>query len=155
MKTKTVKTVEEKIAANLPQAFGLMLDGWTDTATSSHYLGIFAIYYSEARKMPLLGFSPLIDETWKNAENHIEFILFVLGIFQKNISDVKFLVCDNENLNQCISRKLSIPMIGCNSHRLNPAVKSMIMEYYSIEIDLINKLMVKMTTDSMLGYDVG
>ena len=41
---KLTVLVEETVAQELPEKFGLIIDGWTDSGTSTHYLAIFACY---------------------------------------------------------------------------------------------------------------
>ena len=137
---KLTQQVESNIAKDLPDLFGLILDGWTDLSTSTHYYGIFACYPDknnpDTSVTPLLGFSPLLDETRLNADNHVELITFVLGVYGKEISNVVFLVGDNENLNPRIASDLGVPLLGCYSHRLNLAVK----QFVATKIDLVKKI---------------
>ena len=145
---KMVSTVEKKISEKLPQFFGLMIDGWTEMGSSTHYLGVFGFISDKSTGQsvcPLLAFSPLIDESSYTADSHIEFLEFVLKVYDKSIQNVKFLVCDNENLNKSISRKLNIPMIGCESHRLNLAVKAALIDAQQ-EMDLVMELMKKLSS---------
>ena len=107
-----VKYVEGEIYRSLPNLFGLIIDGWSDMSTSTHFLGIFALYPGQLneQKRALLTFSPLLDETTLTADSHIDLIDFALTVFGKNRSNVGFLICDNDNLNKSISRKLALPM---------------------------------------------
>ena len=142
---KMVSTVEKEISEKLPQFFGLMIDGWTEMGSSTHYLGVFGLFSDKSTGQsvcPLLAFSPLIDESSYTTDSHIAFLEFVLNVYDKSIQNVKFLVCDNENLNKSISRKLNVPMIGCASHRLNLAVKAALIDAQE-EMDLVMKLMKK------------
>ena len=60
--TKTVKEVE-KLSHEMPSSFGLIIDGWSVMATSTHFIGVFAVYSARGeRKLSLLGFAPLVDE---------------------------------------------------------------------------------------------
>ena len=144
---KMVSTVEKEISEKLSQFFGLMIDGWTEMGSSTHYLGVFGLFSDKSTGQsvcPLLAFSLLIDESSYTADSHIAFLEFVLNVYDKSIQNVKFLVCDNENLNKSISRKLNIPMIGCASHRLNLAVKAALIDAQQ-EMDLVMKLMKKLS----------
>lgn len=55
--TKKMKT---KIQYTLPEKFGLIVDGWTESGSGTRYLVIFALY---PRSGPYPRFSPLLDET--------------------------------------------------------------------------------------------
>ena len=143
--------VEKEITKVLPCRIGLLLDGWTDMSTSTHYLAIFAVYQLEGvRQTVLLAFSPLLDETNFNAENHVEFITYTLSLFNKSTEDVIFLVCDNEPLNKRIANILQKPMIGCNSHRLNLAVKKY-LENFEPLLRKTNNLMKKLCSQKQSG----
>ena len=145
---KMVSTVEKEIPEKLPQFFGLMIDGWTEMGSSTHYLGVFGLFSDKSTGQsvcPLLAFSSLIDESSYTADSHIAFLEFVFNVYDKSIQNVKFLVCDNENLNKSISRKLNIPMIGCASYRLNLAVKAALIDAQQ-EMDLVMKLMKKLSS---------
>ncbi len=96
-------------------------------------------------KSPLLAFSPLLDETNLNADSHVLFLDFALSVIGKTRENISFIVADNENLNKAVARKLSVPMIGCASHRLNLAVKSLFSASAN-GIYLVNKLMAKLST---------
>ena len=39
-----VLQVEKEISLTLPNSFGIMIDSWSETSTSTHYLGIFAVF---------------------------------------------------------------------------------------------------------------
>ncbi len=94
---------------------------------------------------PLFAFAPLLDETNLNAENHVLFLDFALRVFGKTRENISFIVADNDNLNKAIPRKLSVLMFGCDSHRLNLAVKSMFSASAN-GIYLVNKLMANLST---------
>ena len=77
------KAVEQKVAADLPHSFGLVIDGWSFTSASTHYLAVFAVYQDEKpegkSKLVLLAFSPLLDEEDLGAISHVDFITTALG----------------------------------------------------------------------------
>ena len=68
-----------------------------------------------------------------------------MNVYKKQLSNVKCLICDNENLNKAIARLLNIPMIGCASHRLNLAVKHSIVSPYDDILDSVQKIMLKLS----------
>ena len=95
------RAVEQRISQELPNHFGIMLDGWT---------------------------------------NLLE---FTLQVFKKQMEDILFFVCDNDSVNKSIAKKLELPMIGCNSHRLNLALKKL-MEPHEGLLQKVQNLMKKL-----------
>ena len=144
--TKTVKLVEKEFEKTLPDKFALMIDGWSKMGSSTHCWRL-CFFPSKAgqTKYFFLTFAPLVDETSYTADNHLELLEFVLSVYNKSFENVSFIVCDNENLNKSIARKMGKLMIGCSSHCLNLAVKFTYLEF-SEENELWNKLMKKLST---------
>jgi hypothetical protein len=114
------------IAAELPNKFGLVIDGWAKDRI--HYICVFGSYATDNGKLetPLLAMYQLPDLTNQRAKNHVVFITNVLQDFGKTIDNVVCLSADNTNLNPCIARLLGIQFVGCFSHRMNLAVQEMI-----------------------------
>ncbi len=106
-------------------------------AISASYLKI------EERKTPLLAFSPLLDEECLDAASYYDFIESALEIFNRNVSDLLFVTCDNENTNKLLSDLLKTPMIGCASHRFNLSMKSFLKEA-EIVIQKVNGVLKKL-----------
>ena len=98
--SELTKAVEQKVAADLPDSFGVVIDGWSFTSASTHYLAVFAVYQGEKQegksKFVLLAFSPFLDEEDLGAKSHVDFITTALGYFNNTVCNVGFLVCDNE-----------------------------------------------------------
>lgn len=133
--------VETKIAAILPNKIALVFDGWS--TDSVHYLAVFASFSSSNQNgydTRLLTISPIGDECNLNADEHIEFLDFVLKLYGKQWADVVCLVGDNVSTNKSLSNKTGIPLIGCCSHRFNLAVKDVLRS----EEELIMKIQVIM-----------
>ena len=148
---KITVSVEESIKAELPSKFGIVIDGWSDLATSTHYLAIFGCYpdpkSSKLAKAPLLAFSPLQDEERYDANSHCTLISETLRLFGKNETNLSFMVSDNENLNRAIASNLGVFMIECNSHRLHLAVKIFLrLENYEELLEKVNAVMKKLAT---------
>ena len=139
------RVVEQRISQELPNHFGIMLDGWTDMSVSTHFVAIFAIWPNERneQKTALLAFSPLLQEDRFSADAYIELIEFTLQVFKKQMEDILFFVCDNDSVNKSIAKKLELPMIGCNSHRLNLALKKL-MEPHEGLLQKVQNLMKKL-----------
>lgn len=137
-----------KITNNLPEKFSLVFDGWS--AKDTHYVAIFANYHLFnvcCYEKGLLGFSPLYDEAALNSENLVNYICFVLGVFNKKMKNVVAMTGDNCPTNLKIA-KLANGMnehcfyVGCSSHRFNLCVEDFLTTYKPLT-DKINKLMHK------------
>jgi hypothetical protein len=114
-------TTEKKIANNIPNDFGIIIDGWKEGAT--YYIAVFASYANSegVGNYPLLAIAPPFDETTYTAANHKSFIGDVLELYGKSVKNLIYLVADNAAVNTCLADLLGIPMIGCGSHRFNLA----------------------------------
>ncbi|KAI3657095.1 hypothetical protein MP638_005789 [Amoeboaphelidium occidentale] len=151
--TKLLVKVEEIIADELPDKFGVVLDGWTESGT--HYMAVFATFTKitgEAVQY-LLACSPMGDETSQSADAIIDFLEDTMEVFGKTIDCIKFLVSDNTEVNPSVCRKLKIPFIGCISHRLSLAMnRFMQLELFSDDIRNIHNLMVKLSHANKRAY---
>jgi hypothetical protein len=119
---KIVRYMQCELSRSLPKQFGISFDGWSEFGV--HYLAIFAVgpgVQNEGKV--LLGFSPFEDAGNLSAQEHIDYLMSQLGLYERKTSDVIFLVGDNCAVNCKISNDLKIPLLGCNSHRLNLAVQ--------------------------------
>lgn len=119
------RSVEAAIAAELPDAFGIMFDGWTHS--SEHYVAVFAFYELDGvAKTALLSMAPVINEPDEDlsARTHREFLV---GMFErdygKDVKCCKYLVGDNCSVNRRLATIMQVPLVGCSSHRLNRAVR--------------------------------
>lgn len=117
---KTVQVMEQDIGKRLPPKFGVTIDGWSDYGM--HYLGVFAVGPKVPDGKILLGFSPFENEADLSADQHAEYLNTLLPYFNRTMEDVLYLVGDNCAVNQKLAKDLNVPMIGCNSHKLNLAV---------------------------------
>lgn len=138
----TTERVEKKVADELPDHFGIVIDGWKEGTT--HYIAFFAVYTNADGniKQPLLSIAPPFDETNYTAANHKAFIGDVLESFGKSLNNLIYLVADNAAVNTCLADLLQIPMIGCASHRFNLACK----KYLEREEPVLKKIHSLMTT---------
>ena len=86
--------IEKEFSAALPEKFGIVIDGWTDSATSTHYLYIFACYADKDDKtiFVLLAFSPSNDEEKLDAKSHISFIESTFAVYERELSTVSFII---------------------------------------------------------------
>ncbi|CAG8529665.1 4164_t:CDS:2 [Acaulospora morrowiae] len=153
MKILTEK-VEQNLKKELPNTFGLLLNGWKEG--SDYYIALFACYYDRKKgcQLPLLAFQPIPDyyedtikEYTLTAEAHKQFIISVLKYYKValQLDCLLFLVGDNCNTNKALAKLLNISLIGCASHKLNLAVKRFLEEYNTL-LENINKLMIKLST---------
>lgn len=65
---------------------------------------------------------------WMMAQDHLTHIARILQMYGKQTSNVICLVGDNCAVNQSIARTMSVPLIGCASHKFNLAVQLWIKE---------------------------
>ena len=147
------KKVERKVEESLPQTFGLVIDGWSEGGTGTHYMAVFAAFQNKDLKPQalLMAFSPLLDETDFSASSQVEFIEFTLGVFKRTLSDVLFITGDNCTTNLKVAKLINVPIIGCASHRFNLSVLEY-LEPYSDILEKINNLMKKASTLKRRGY---
>lgn len=80
------------------------------------------------------------DETSQNAT--VEFIEDTLSVYGKSLNCMSFMVSENTELNPCIARLLSVPLIGYMSHRLALSVNSYLESADLKCLDDIHKLLV-------------
>jgi hypothetical protein len=144
------ENVQKRMADDLPDKFGIMIDGWKDGTT--HYIAIFASY-SDANgegQYPLLSIAPPYDEQSFTAETHKAFIIDVLELYGKGLTNLIYLVGDNAPVNTCLSDLLEVPFIGCASHRFNLACKKYLKEYEE-SLSKISRLMVTLRNVKQAG----
>lgn len=141
--------VEVKIRSELPDRFGIVIDGWTEG--SKHFVAVFAVYHvCGFTKTPLLTIAPPLDETRYDAESQKAFIEDVLEVFGKDKSSLLFMVGDNAPVNKRIADLLEIPIIGCASHRFNLACKRF-LEPHEPLLRNINNLMILLRSIKKAG----
>ena len=150
------KEVEKRIQSALPEklALALAIDGWTKNST--HFVGVFAIYpaaNTQGYDSALLAFSPLFSETRFTANDHYQFLEWVLSVYGKTMSDVIAIIGDNAEVNKALSNLCEKPLIGCASHRFNLAVSLFLKEHTEI-IAKISDIMIKLRTlKTVESYD--
>lgn len=92
--------VEAKISAKLPKKFAIVFDGWS--ANQTHFVGMFATYPNQFEcgyEKTLLGISPFENEDSQSADAHIEYITYVLELFNRSLENVVAYIGDNCNVN--------------------------------------------------------
>ncbi|KAG3044645.1 hypothetical protein PC121_g21778 [Phytophthora cactorum] len=142
-----VLAVERSIASEMPDIFGLILDGWTHL--SEHYLAVFACYEVNGKvKTPLLCMASLLNEPDDDlsAVAHMEFLANMLPRdFGKQLQQCVFIVGDNCSVNRRLATLVNGPLVGCASHRLNLAVQQQ-LEDHEDNLAEVQALMIKLRT---------
>lgn len=67
-------------------------------------------------------FSPMLDEDILGASSHLEFIVYILGLYNNSLSNISCLIDDNCITKRAIAFRYSQLLIGCASHQFNLAV---------------------------------
>ncbi|KAF1785477.1 hypothetical protein GQ600_16032 [Phytophthora cactorum] len=122
-----VMAVERSIASELPQASGLLLDGWTHA--SEHYVAVFVCYEVNGNlKTPLLSMALLLNEANNDlsAESHLDFLATLLPVTSEYIW-------------------YNVSLVGCANHRLNLAVQDD-LAVHEDDLAAMQVLMIKLRT---------
>ncbi|RLN87609.1 hypothetical protein BBJ28_00017352 [Nothophytophthora sp. Chile5] len=110
----TRRRVGNTIATEVDTAFGLMFDSWM--SGTYHYVAVFALYHgTDSHCERLIGLSPMVDGF--TADAHIQYVEAILGVYDKSVDMIKFLVGDNCSTNQSFASKLKVSLVGCASRR--------------------------------------
>ncbi|ETN23556.1 hypothetical protein PPTG_00133 [Phytophthora nicotianae INRA-310] len=164
------RPVKQVIAAEMPDRFGLIFDGWTHA--SEHYIAVYVRYEVDSNtvfrcmrpavkdeaktvglfssdavaKTPLLCMAHLLndEEEGLSARGHMEFLATMLPRdYGKQLGMCCFLVADICSVNRRLATLMGVPLVGCASHRLNRAVQLELADYEE-ELDTVQKLMLKL-----------
>ena len=149
MEQRFAKTIRHTKGPNKGQVkpFVLMLDMWDD-GSGRKDIACWLVFENEnyeeeeesdeiieneVKTLPfkqyLLCLTPLLDASTSNGDSQIRTIEEALRRVDLKWSDVLLVVADNTNVNPSICRKQSKPLIGCRSHIIALAVKSMLAKY--------------------------
>jgi hypothetical protein len=146
--------MKESVKCKLPDKFSLVFDGWTEG--TEHFIGITASYMpkraDQAVTHTLLSMRPLLADEIKGmtACDHLHRLSKLLRQYgNKTEANVVCLVGDNCNVNQCMSRLLKVPLLGCGSHKFNLAVRKWISNQPQLE-ETISKVVTVMKKASTL-----
>eukprot|EP00171_Calliarthron_tuberculosum_P022099 IDg22099t1 len=142
-----VPLVERAVAAEMPEKFGLLFDGWSDG--SVHFVAIFATYLAcDEYQETLIAFSPLLQEDDMSAARHLEFIKASLEVYDRSLENVIAFVSDNCSVNQHLSSLAGVPLIGCVAHKFNLAVEAWCeaVDGLSDALKCLRELMAKLRT---------
>lgn len=72
--------------------------------------------------------STLKDKTAQTTNQHVEFLSYTLGVFDKNFDTVTTLFADSCSTNRSVVTKLRKPLIGCSSNRFQLVVREIISD---------------------------
>jgi len=115
------------------------------------YIAIFAVCDSILNNSVFPGFSPFENEADLSAGDHAKFLKFVLGdIFKRSIENVRYLVGGNIVVNRKLSRDLDIPLIGCNSHKLNLAAQEYLGQKKETKVDKYKRTVTQSALRTLL-----
>ncbi|KAE9313086.1 hypothetical protein PF001_g8908 [Phytophthora fragariae] len=118
--TLVVREIEIFIGLVIPVKIGIMLDGCT--FKSEHVLAVFAVFEPDRRvDKVLLAFAPLIydDATDHTAASPVKFLKGILPYFNRDVTDIIYLVGDNCTVNRKGADLLEVPLVVYASHGLN------------------------------------
>ena len=152
----------------LPRTFGIIFDGWS--CEGEHYIGIFATWVNSSggvcERLLACGVQDL-PEGEKDANEFGftkadigDYFLDDLQKFDRHYDAIEFICGDNASVNKHLADLIqawllrekaivrTVPLIGCASHRLNLAVKSLYREdsIYFEAVEKVHKLMVELST---------
>ena len=155
-----VSVVRDEIKARLPDKLALIFDGWTEG--TDHYIGIWASYNlvdskedsgKETTVQTLLSIRPLLADgiMGMTANDHTLHINRVLEMYGKDESNVICIAGDNCSVNKSIARIMSVPLIGCASHKFNLAVRRWI-DFQPQLLAIIAKVAAVMKKASTLKF---
>ncbi|ETV64905.1 hypothetical protein H257_18272 [Aphanomyces astaci] len=155
-------SVVEDIMKELPDKFGVVLDGWTQMR--EHFIALFAVYVNAGdRKEVLLSMTPLIKDTSlthvqgvdelqpspetdeivsHTAEKNVHWIRKQLAKFKRSTTCITFIVADNCSVNKKMTTDMKVPLLGCASHRFNLAVQDLMKGEFADLLAKVQKVML-------------
>lgn len=84
--------------------------------------------------------APIREELSQSPEEHVAFLVIVLGVFGFSRDNVEALIGDKANTYRALARKFRVLFIGCHSHKFKIAMKEMLLKRDKIE-EKVNMLM--------------
>ena len=124
--TKLTTIFEDKIIDILPKTTAPVIEGWSEGST--HYLAVYASFLSNneyGHRTRLLTILPLENDATLSAQEHRNFLSFILDLYELSWDNVVAIIGDNVSTNKFLSNITNIPLIGCASNRFNLAVCGM------------------------------
>ena len=90
--------------------------------------------------MCLLGFAPLLNEEDVGADSKVEFVVFVLSVFVRTLSNVALVNRDNVSTKIKIARIFGKPSSDVLRNRLNLALEKYLEDYEQIIVKVNHHL---------------
>lgn len=150
---KIIERIVVKLTAELAgKLLGLLFDGWSEDGL--HMVAIFVVYEGPDGEaiLRLLAVAPMLDETSFDADTHINFMESTLALYGLSLAMITFICGDNCRTNQSIATKAGKLFFGCNSHRFNIGVRTILEEPRTAEtLSAIENLMIKLRTLKCAG----
>lgn len=72
--------------------------------------------------------APLMKDGYLSAQQHFSFLFKTLSVYEKKLYSVLFLNGDNLSVKKCFADLCGVPLILCNTHKLNLAIERWIKE---------------------------
>ena len=98
----------------------------------------------------LQSFPPLLTETSFNAWDLYDYLDWVLGLYNKTFENVVCICGDNAEVNKAIVNLCNLRLLGCNSYRLNLAVKEFTKTSSNL-LEKVNNLVIKLRGVKLSG----
>lgn len=147
---KLTTKVEEEISTLLPVKFGIVFDAWQD-ARSYYYIAMYAAFpIDHHMEYVLLAMQPPLETASFTASAHVDLIESTLELYGKDLQSIAYIVGDNCATNGAIADQLDVPILGCNSHRLNLGVKLLLNQHENL-LSKIDLLMKKISTKKRMS----
>jgi hypothetical protein len=152
---KLVRVVEGRIKNEAKKFPGkcIVIDTWGKKHASSSYTAVELVYDCRDDKgnrlsPPLLAFAPLLNEESSNADSYVEFMEWLLNVYEMRLQDVVVMIADNCSTNKSAANKAGFKFIGCASHRLNLAAKKLVTDDQELKrlVDKVFALFQKLKT---------
>ncbi|RQM26064.1 hypothetical protein B5M09_005605, partial [Aphanomyces astaci] len=125
-------SVVEDIMKELPDKFGVVLDGWTQMR--EHFIALFAVYVNAGdRKEVLLSMTPLIKDTS---------ITHVQGVDELQPSPETDEIVSHTAEKNKMTTDMKVPLLGCASHRFNLAVQDLMKGEFADLLAKVQKVML-------------
>ena len=117
------KKVESNITKTLLKTFWIVVDGCT--VLNSRFIPVYAILLTNTEygfRRVLLAFSLLEVEMKQDAQEHLEFLKFVLDTFSWSFSSVAALQGNNYVINLALRKVRKVSIEVCTPHKFNFAM---------------------------------
>ncbi|RHZ16355.1 hypothetical protein DYB37_008503 [Aphanomyces astaci] len=125
-------SVVEDIMKELPDKFGVVLDGWTHM--SEQFIALFAVYVNAGdRKEVLLSMTPLIKDTS---------LADVQGVDDLQPGPETDEVVSHTAQKHKMVTDMKVSLLGCASHRLNLAVQDLMKGEFAELLAKVQKVML-------------